>query len=147
MKLFIFILFILALLQTSFIPLNLCLVLLVCRSYAAHQLSNYYLALAAGFFLGILSAVNIGFWPLIFLIAVVVIHTVRQLPITARFLTVIPVTFVVLLAVNWTESFFLRTPFIWWYPLISSIIAFPVYIIVREWEDRFVAKPGIKLRV
>jgi hypothetical protein len=147
MKLFIFIFFLLTLLQTSFVPLNLCLILLICRSYASHQRSNYYLALAGGLYLGILSAANLGFWPIVMLMVVLLMHIIRLLPITARYLTVIPVTLVVVLAVSWIENFFLKTPLIWWYPVISAMIALPVYIVVREWEDRFVAKPGIKLRV
>lgn len=147
MKLYIFILLILAFLQSSFVPLNLCLLLLICRSYALHQQTNYYLALIAGVFLSILSAANLGFWPLVLIAAVFVIHFLRLLPITARFLTVVPVSFLVLLIISWVESQLMNTPFVFWYPVLSSLLALPLYIVIREWEDRFVAKPGIKLRV
>jgi hypothetical protein len=147
MKLFIFLIFIAAFLQTSFIPLNLCLLLLICRSYTIHEAANYYLALTAGILLGILTSLNSGFYSLIFIGAVFLIHAVRLLPISGRFITVIPVTWVILIAVMAIESFFYHLPFKIWLPTLTSVLALPVYLIIREWEDRFVAKPGIKLKM
>lgn len=147
MKLFTFILLIAAFLQTSFLPLDLCLILLVCRSYAIHQPNNYFLALLTGLFLGILTSTNVGFWPIIFVTAVLIIHLVRLLPITSRFLTVVPVAFLILLGSDMAANFFLRLPFNFWYPAIGSLIALPIYVAIKEWEERFVAKPGIKLRL
>lgn len=147
MKLFIFILLIAAFLQTSFIPLNLCLIILICRSYAIHQKENYYLALYAGIFLGILSSANLGFWPLIMIPTVFIIHTIRLLPITGRVLTIIPVALLLLLASSGLEKLILNTAFVWWYPMISSIIALPIFIVIREWEERFITKKGIKLKL
>lgn len=147
MKLFAFALLIASLIQTSFLPIDLCLVLLICRSYAVHNPNNYFLALLAGLFLGILTSTNIGFWPIFFVITVLVIHLIRLLPITGRFLTVVPVAFLILLAGEMVANVFLRVPLNYWYPAIGSLIALPIYIAIKEWEERFVAKPGIKLKL
>lgn len=147
MKLFIFLIFIAAFLQTSFIPLNLCLLLLICRSYTVHESKNYYLALIAGVLLGILTSFNTGFYSLIFIGAVFLIHGIRLLPVTGRFLTVIPVAWVILVSAMAIENLFYQVAFNIWLPTIASILALPVYLIVREWEDRFIAKSGIKLKV
>lgn len=147
MKLFAFLLLIAALLQTSFVPLNLCLILLICRSYAIHSQDNYYLAFLAGIFLGILSPANLGFWPLLFLLSVLIIHILRLVPIIHNTLIIIPIALSVLLTVSFIESLVFKVPFFWWYPLTSGIISLPIFIIVREWEERFVAKSGIKLKV
>jgi hypothetical protein len=146
MKLFLFILFITALVQTSFIPLNLCLILLIARSYAVHNSNNYYLALLSGILLGVLTSFNIGFYAILFVLAVFLIHLIRLLPITGKFYTVWPVTFVVLSLAMVAENFVYHSEFNWWHPVIGAFIAVPVFIFVREWEERFVAKPGIKLK-
>jgi hypothetical protein len=147
MKIFSFILLLAALIQTSFLPIDLCLILLICRSYAVHSRENYYLAVMSGILMGILSSSNLGFWPLLYVLAVLIVHIIRLLPITRRSLTVIPVTFLILTATAFTMNLFLKMPFIWWYALIGSLIALPIYMVIRIWEDRFITKPGIKLRV
>lgn len=147
MKLFAFLLLIAAFLQTAFIPLNLCLLILICRSFAIHSKQNYYLALIAGVYLGILSTTNVGFWPLIFVVAVLVTHILRLIPISGRSLTIIPIAFSILFVVSIVESVVMKTPFLWWYPLISSLLSLPIFIIIREWEDRFISKTGVKLKV
>ena len=147
MKLFSFLLLLAAFIQTAFLPLNICLVILICRSYAIHSKENYYLAIIAGLFIGILSPVNWGFWPLVFSASVALIHMIRLLPITGRLLMVVPVAFLILTLSNGIESLFLQAPFIWWYGALSSLIALPIFIAVRTWEERFIVKSGIKLKV
>jgi cell shape-determining protein MreD len=147
MKLFIFIICLLVFVQTSFVPLNLCLILLICRSYASPQKSNYYLALIAGILLGILTAFNIGFYALIFVITVFLMHSLRQLPITGKFITIFPATLTALIVVMWIENLVYHLPHNWWYPMWGSILALPIFFVIREWEDRFIVKTGIKLRV
>lgn len=147
MKFFVSLLVIAAFLQGSFIPLNLCLLILVCRAYAVHSRENYYLALISGFLLGILTPVNLGFWPLVFLLSVLASHILRLVPVSGKLLTVIPVTLAIFLTVSGVENLVFKTPFIWWYILISSLLSLPLFIVIREWEERFTTKSGLKLRV
>jgi cell shape-determining protein MreD len=147
MKLFIFIICLLAFVQTSFVPLNLCLILLICRSYASPQKSNYYLALIAGILLGILTAFNVGFYALLFVMVVFLMHALRRLPITGKFITILPASLVASIIVMWVENLVYHIPFNWWNLLWGSILALPIFLVIREWEDRFIVKTGIKLKV
>jgi hypothetical protein len=147
MKLFIFLLSLAAFIQTAFLPLNLCLIILICRAYAAPQRSNYYLALLAGTFLGILSAFNIGFYSGLFLVLVFLIQSLRLLPITGKFITVFPVLFLALTISMLFENLIYHLSLSWWNPLAGSLLGLPIFLIVREWEDRFIVKSGIKLKV
>ena len=147
MKLFSFLILLAAFLQTSLIPLNLCLILLISRAYTNHSKQNYFLAFFAGIFLGFLAPYNIGFWPLTFLVAVFIVHVFRLLPISGRFLTIIPVAFIILTAVSLLESLAFHTPFLWLYPVISSLLTLPIFIVVHQWEDRFIIKPAVKLKM
>lgn len=146
MKLFAFLLLLAAFLQTSFLSLNLCLLLLISRSYAVHKKDNYYLAFLAGIIIGILTTVNLGIWPLIFLVVVLLCHTIRRLPIMNRTITVVPLTLIILLVVNGLEFLFFKTPVNWLTLVIGSIINLPIFYLVKEWEERFITKPGLKLK-
>jgi cell shape-determining protein MreD len=147
MKLFIFLLSIAAFMQTAFLPLNLCLIILICRAYAAPQKSNYYLALIVGILLGILSAFNMGFYALLFLVLIFLIQSLRMLPITGKFITVFPVLFLALTFSMLFENLIYHLPLNWWNPIGGSLLGLPIFLIIREWEDRFIVKSGIKLKV
>ncbi len=147
MKLFIFLVILSAFMQTSFVPLNLCLILIISRSYALPTKSNYYLALFGGLLVGLLSVYNLGFYPLIFLSAVFCIQIIRGLPFTNHFFTVIPVSFLILSITLWSENFFLNIPVNYWSGLIGSLLCLPIFLVIRQFEDSFVVKKGIKLKV
>ena len=146
MKLFLFILLLAAFLQTSFVPLNLCLLILISRSYAIHQRNNYYLAFFAGILIGLLNTANLGVWPIIFTAVVFLCHLIRQLPVMNRNLAVIPLTLVLVLVINGLEQLIFHTPFNWVIAIVSAVVSLPLFFVIKEWEERFIAKPGLKLK-
>lgn len=147
MRYFIFLLLLSAFLQTAFIPLNLCLLLMICRSYAIEERENYYLGFASGIFLSILTATNLGFWTFIFVLYVKIIHAIRRLPVTARGVTIIPVSFLLFSFSAFLEYLIMGVSFSFFSVLISSLLSLPIYLVIKIWEDRFIAKPEIKLKV
>ncbi len=142
-----FIILLSAFLQTTFLPLNLCLILIICRSYALEERQNYYLALFAGIVLGFLNSQNLGFWPLIFLIVVKITHLVKKLPVTANFLTIIPVAFIQLALVKWLESLIFKSTLNFFFVIVETVLALPLFILIKLWEERFIANKEIKLRL
>jgi len=147
MKFFILILIISIFLQTSFVPVNLALILLLSRAYVVDEKMNLYLAFISGIMLGILSSQNIGFWPLIFLVVVKIVGLMRRLPISANFLTILPVSFLLIGLVDLAKSFILNQTFNWNLFLVEVIVTLPIYILVSFLEDRFVPKADIKLKI
>lgn len=146
MKIFILILLLAALIQTSFLPVNLCLLILICRSFTLYAKNNLTLALITGLILGILSPVNLGFWPLIFLIVVFITHLIRKLPVTTGF-TIIPAAFVLILLVSFIESIFLKQQINIKTIILSTLLSFPIFLTVKLWEERFVPNSEIKLKL
>ena len=63
-----------AFLQTSFVGANIVLLFLVCRSFIVESRMNYFLAFFSGLLISILAVQNLGFWALVFLIAVKIGH-------------------------------------------------------------------------
>lgn len=148
MNVFIGLLIFAAFLQTSFVPVNMVLVLIVARSLLIDARSNYFLAFSAGILLGVLSAQNIGYWPIILLIAVKVTYLIRKLPFNIG----LP-TFLLALALSLTiqilaEYLFLHHSINWTKPLTEFITGIPIFLFIRFWEDRFmIHTQGVKLKM
>lgn len=147
MKLFLFLLIIASFLQSSFLPMNLVLILIICRSYVVDETSNYLNAFIAGTFLGFLTTQNIGFWALILTIVVKIIHLSRKLPVSSNNFTIIPVAFVMILIVSLVEKLVFNLPFNFLKILLESLLCLPTFILIRFWEERFVIRPEIKLKI
>ncbi len=126
--------------QSSFLPINLCLSLLVARSYVVDDNLNYILAFYIGILLGILNPINLGAWALGFLILV-------KLPFSQNILTILPVCFLLILGVTFVESWILQSSINYWKIFVEFILIIPFYAIFHFWEDLFVMSPGIKLKI
>ncbi len=147
MKTYLLVLFLAALIQTAFLPINLCLLIVLARSFAVYEKSNFYMALFSGVILGILSSVNIGIWALIFLMVVFLIHLIRKLPITANNLTIVPISFLVIAAVTLIKSLIFSEQSNFVTVGIETLVTLPIFILVKIWEERFVVKSDIKLKL
>lgn len=121
--------------------------MLICRSLVVEEQANYYFAFLIGLLLGILSPVNLGYWPLLFLIIVKLVHLIRKLPISANLLTILPLAFLILIAVSFFEQLFFKQSFDIKMILIEVAIAFPIFIFFRFWEEQFIIKPELKLKI
>lgn len=147
MKLFVFLLIITALLQTTFLQVNPVLVLLICRALIREEIASYYSAFFIGILLGILESKNTGFYALFFVIIVKIIHLIKSTPISAYFLTVIPTTLVFSFALNFLKYFFFSQAINYYVPLVDALLSLPIYFFLKIWEERFVVKSSIKLKI
>ena len=147
MKLFIFILILACFLQGAFLPLNIALILLISRSLISVERSNLCLAFIAGILLGILTAINIGFYALIFLIMVELTHLLRKSPLSANILTVVPLTFIFVTVLSFFEQIIFGSVIQISLLFIQAFLALPIFLVVRFWEERFIIAAPLKLRV
>lgn len=147
MKLFILLLVIAIFLQTSFVPINLVLILIISRAMVNEELANYYMAFLAGILLGILTVTNIGFWPLVMLLAVKVIYLSKKLPLLKNILIVSLMAFILLVAVDFLQSSLFHQDFEIKKTIIETIVTLPIYYLLKIWEERFIVKPEVKLKI
>ena len=147
MKTFILLLILAALLQSSFLPLNLVLILLICRSFVVLEYSNLILGFSIGILLGILTSQNIGFWPLVFLIMIKLASSFKKLPISSNALTIIPFSLIIVLLTSVTEKIFLNQSINISKVIAEATISLPVFLLIRLWEERFIVRSEIKLKV
>jgi cell shape-determining protein MreD len=147
MRLSIVFLILAAFLQTTSVPVNLCLIFIICKTLAVPEKENYFLAFMAGITLGFLSSVNLGFWPLIFCTTVFILNLLRKLPLVSNTFIIIPVTLIFTFAVSLLEKSVNGTT--WDINLIiaSGLLSLPVYFAIKVWDQRFLPSPNIKLKI
>ncbi len=148
MKTIIFILIILSFIQTTILPINLVLIVLLSRALVRPDKSNLYLAFGFGLFLSLISLEPLGFKSLTFLILVQLTENLSRSRFSANQFLIIPIVIVFsTLDLAATAIFSQQSIIIWPQVVIEGVLSLPIFFIVRIWEERFIIKKGIKLRV
>lgn len=147
MKSFLGFIILAALLQTAFIPLNLCLILIIARSFIVKDRSNYLLSFIGGIFLSILSGSVIGFWSIVFLMVVKLIQIIKSLPILSNFQTALPISILILTVISFLEQQLFNQTINFYKILWESLTLLLLYFLVKFWEERFVVRSEIKLKI
>jgi rod shape-determining protein MreD len=148
MKTLIVVLIIVCLLQAAVIPLELVLIVLICRSYIRAEKQNLYLSFGFGLLLSHLNSTVLGFQSIIYLILIAFAGSLAKSRLTANPLLIIPLSFI-LVSLNeifislFTHQSFQLFPKVF----IEASISLPILFIVRLWEERFVARRDIKLKM
>lgn len=147
MKTLITVLIIASFIQSTIVSLNLVLIILLCRSYIRPDRANLFLAFAFGLVDGYLSLNVLGFSSILYLVWVLLILTLAKSPLAGNLL-IGPLIFLILLANQQVYSFFVHQsaeifPKIFW----ESLLALPIFYLTKIWEERFIVRREIKLRV
>lgn len=148
MRALIFVLILLSFFQATFLPLNLVLLILVLRSYIRVDKVNLYMAFFFGLFLSLLLQDALGIYSIIYLISVIVTHLSTKAPFSKHNFTVLPLCFLILLLNYVLVSAFKGQFFIPVQNLvIETLLSLPMYIVLMIWEERFVIRSEIKLKI
>lgn len=147
MKTLIIILTIAAFLQTTIFPIDLVLLILICRSYVVSGKNNLYLSFAFGLLTAHLNLTNLGFQSLIYLAVVQVTQILSRSRLAGNPLLIVPVS-LVLLSFNQIANLYInQSSFDLSKIIIASLLSLPILYAVRIWEERFIVRKEIKLRV
>ncbi len=147
MKSFIFILTLAIFLQASFLPVNLVLLLLISRALIKSDKANYYLALYGGILYGLLTSSNIGFYSIILILFVQIIEILKKSRLSTHPLTVLIVIAIANLVLTLIESLFFHQQILIQVLILTTVLALPVYGLMRIWEERFVPDRAIRLKI
>lgn len=148
MKTLIFVLIICSLIEETIWPVDLVLIVLICRSMIRTDPSNLYLSFAFGLLISHLSLTTLGIKSLIYLTSAESTQILSKSRFSTNPFLIVPVSFIFLLAdaifsqLSATVSFQILPKVI-----LESLLALPVFYLVRLWEERFIVRKGIKLRV
>ena len=96
MKTLIGVLIFIAFLQTSVLPLNIVLIILICRSYLRTDKANLFLAFAFGLLLSYLNLNLMGFLSIIYLIIIQATQILSKTRLAGNSLLIVPLVFIAL---------------------------------------------------
>lgn len=148
MKILALILVIAAFIQSTILPIDLVLIILIVRSLLLAEKTNLYLAFALGLLVSHLSFNTLGFISILYLILVELIHMLTKSPISRHILVVVPLV-LILSSINTIAISLLLHQSIQLWPkvFIESLLSLPIFFLIKIWEERFVIRKEIKLRV
>lgn len=148
MKTLIVILIIAAFLQSSILSMNLVLIIFICRSFQRISKSNLYLAFGFGLLISHLNLTTLGFDSLIFIICVQLTQVFSKARFTRNSLLIVPISLVLLIFSQVIASVFLHQSLnLFPKVLFETLISLPLFYALRLWEERFIARGDIKLKV
>lgn len=134
-------------LQEAFLPFNLVLLIIVARSFVIDEKENYYLAFIFGLLLSFLAGYVLGVLSIIYLIIVLAIHIFKRAEFATHPVIVIPVAAVALSVDALIRSLLLSSSLNLLSLLPQIVLIIPIYFMVLFWEERFIPKKDIKLKM
>lgn len=147
MKTLIIILIIASFIQSTILPIDLVLIILICRSYIKSDKTNLYLAFGFGLLDAHLNLTLFGLQSLVYSLVVAVTEGLSKSRLAGNSLLIIPLSLVLLL-INQLPLVFLRQSFQPFPKIfIEACLSLPILYLIRLWEERFIIQKEIKLRV
>lgn len=147
MKILIIILVVASFLQTTILPIDLVLLILICRAYVKSEKANLYVGFIFGLLVSHLNLIPLGLQSLAYIAAVAVTESLSRLRLAGNPLLIIPISFI-FLSINQIINSSLNYNLLDLSKLIfASISSLPIIYLIRFWEERFIVRKGIKLKI
>lgn len=148
MKTLVIILIITSFIQSAILPLDLVLIALICRSYIRPDTSNLWLAFGFGLLNTHLNLIALGELSLIYLILVAATESLSKSRLAGNSFLIIPVS-LFMMSINQTVPAIITHQTVQLFPKIfwEAFLSLPILYLIRFWEERFIVKNGIKLRI
>lgn len=147
MKTFLLLLILFAFFQSAVSTLNLVLIILIARSLVLDNGENLVLAFFGGLVLSFLTQTNLGYWPLVLILVTKFGHFLRKLPVSFNPVMVFIAGALQIFLALLLDKILLNGRFEIYEHLIEAILVVPSYYLIRMWEERFVDKGTIKLKM
>ena len=136
-----------AFMQSAFLPINLVLVVIIARGLSFDDRDNLILAFFGGLILAFLNQVNLGYYPLIFLLIIKFSGLIKKLPISFNPLMIFLSGSLLISLTAFLNSLFINQ-YLEIYPhLVEVILVLPAYFLIKLWEEKFIVKSYIKLKI
>lgn len=136
-----------AFLQTTILPIDLVLLILICRAYIKPEKVNLYLGFAFGLLVSHLNLTGLGLQSLIYLLIIQATESLSKIRLAGNPLLIIPLSFVFLTLNQFGDSVINKHTLEFSNIIFASILSLPILYIVRLWEERFIVRKEIKLKI
>jgi len=147
MKTLIIVLTIASFIQTTILPLDLVLLILICRAYLKPIKSNLILSFVFGLIISHLELTPLGIHSIIYLILIQLTESVSKFRLAVNSLLIIPVAFVILSLNQAALSLISHRTIEFPKVIFESLLSLPVFYLIRLWEERFIVRREIRLKI
>ncbi|MCL5784650.1 MAG: hypothetical protein M1142_04850 [Patescibacteria group bacterium] len=147
MKTLIVVLIIAAFLQSTIVPVDLVLIILICRAYVRSERQNLYLGFAFGLLTAHLNLTGLGLQSLIYLAAIQATQALSRIRLAGNPLMIVPICLVFLSFSQAINSFINHQTLELTKVFFVSFLSLPTLFLLRLWEERFIVRKEIKLRM
>lgn len=148
MKILILVLILIAFLQSTILPFNLVLIILILRAYVAGDKYDLFLAFFFGLFMAHLNSLPLGPLSIIYLGLIELAKILARSHFSQNIITVIILMLGVLGAFHFLIFILGYQTFqIWPKIAIETLLSIPLYYLIKIWEERFMFKREVKLRM
>lgn len=137
MKTLITVLIISSFLESTILPLDLVLIILICRAFIKADKANLYLAFVFGLLLSHLTLTTLGLQSILFLIMLQITQSLSKSRLSQNALLIVPICF----AAIGINQIIISTN------IYGGFLSLPIFYLVRFWEERFIVRKEIRLRV
>lgn len=137
----------LSFLQGAFLPISLVLIFLLTRSFISSGKENLWLAFGFGLLASVLQGLPLGFFSLVYLLAVVLSQIIRNTHIASHWIAILPLSALFLLVEDILVHIFFGFAINYRLLLVEIVLVLPFYFVLRLWEERFVVKSEIRLKI
>lgn len=147
MKTLILVLIIISFLQATVLPINLVLIILICRAYIKSDKTNLYFAFTFGLLTAHLNLTFLGLQSVVYLILIQITESLSKTRLAGNPLLIVPISLMLLVLNSVTNSIFIHQ--IWEFKgvILESLLSLPILYLVRIWEERFIVRKEIKLKI
>lgn len=147
MKTLIAILTIASFFQATILPFDLVLIILICRSFLKNDNANLYLAFGFGLFLSILTLTPMGVQSIILLLLILAIEGLSKSRLSQNALLIIPISLVAIFINQFIISLVSHESFQLLPRIFGGFLSLPIFYVIKFWEERFIPKKEIRLRI
>lgn len=147
MKTLIIVLILASFLQTTIIPIDLVLLILICRAYIKSEKTNFYLSFVFGLLVSHLNLTTLGFQSLIYLTAVSATQILSRTRLAGHPLLIVPIALVFLFLNQVVNSVVNGRTLEFSNIFLTPLLSLPILYLIRLWEERFIVRKEIKLKM
>jgi cell shape-determining protein MreD len=141
------VLFLAAFIQSTLVPINLVLLILMARSFETTDKANYFLAFFFGTLFSLLSGFPLGSLSLAYLVMVAFIYFIKKVEFSSHWLILLPLSLALFSADCFLQGFLMGSSFNLRIVFGEIMLILPVFLLVKFWEERFIPETNVKLKL
>lgn len=133
--------------QSSLLSVQLILMALLARSFIVTDRLNFGLAFGLGLLLSLLTGGKLGVLSIVYLLGVILIYFIKERSVGSHWAILLPITIFMLMLDAGVKSLIFGASLDIRSTLLQTVLVLPLYFITILWEERFVIKKEIRLKV